>query len=179
MTTASPDGLEQLIRTGRAHRLAGELDDAVAVLTVARCQHPGQPQPLVERGAIPILQGAYDQARTDYAAAAELEPGRPGLASYVCELDLLTGRAPQALELSTAAAVEEPGNLMHQMNAAHAHLLLGHRDQALAGYRAVAHRVHRGKGQTGAEVATHDLHLLTKAGVDAPGLAEVQALLRG
>ncbi|GAB2929023.1 hypothetical protein GCM10027047_27180 [Rhodococcus aerolatus] len=179
MARTDPDDLGELIRRGRAHRGAGDLDAAVAVFTAAHHAHPAQPRPLVERGAILILQGGYDAARADYDSAAQLDPGYPGLASYVAELDLYTGRAQQALELSTTATVAEPDNLMHPINVAHAHLLLGHRDEALAGYRAVAHRVHQGKGLSGAEVAAHDLHLLTRAGVDVPGLAEVRALLRG
>ena len=175
----SPGGpaLSEAIAQGRRLRAAGELGDAVQVFTGAHERFPGQGRPLVERGAILILQGRYAESRTDYEAARRLEPAYPGLDSYVAELDLYTGRAAEALALSERAAEREPGDLMHQINIAHAHLLLGHTAQALQAYRQLAHLVHPGKQRTGADLALQDLRLLAEAGIGISGAAAARELL--
>jgi tetratricopeptide (TPR) repeat protein len=171
------DELEAAIARGRRHRAAGELDAAVEVFTDAHERFPAQARPLVERGAILILQHRYEQSRADYAAARRLDPQYPGLDSYVAELDLYTGRAAQALALSERAAAREPGNLMHQINIAHAHLLLGHTGAALEAYRQLAPRFHPRKQRLGRDLAWQDLRLLVEAGVDVPDLAAARELL--
>jgi tetratricopeptide (TPR) repeat protein len=178
MSSGGPP-LGEIIATGRRHRAAGELGAAVQVFTGAHERFPGQARPLVERGAIWILQGRYADSRADYAAARRLEPAYPGLDSYVAELDLYTGRAAEALALSEQAAAREPGDLMHQINIAHAHLLLGHTSQALAAYRQLAPRLHPGKNRTGADLALQDLRLMAGAGIGIPGLAAARDLLAG
>jgi 3-oxoadipate enol-lactonase len=170
-------GLTEAIARGRRHRAAGELDAAAAVFTGAHERLPAQARPLVERGAIRILQRRYDESRADYVAARRLEPGYPGLDSYVAELDLYTGRPAEALALSERAAAREPGDLMHQINIAHAHLLLGDTGQALRAYRRLAHQVHPGKKRTGGDLAQQDLRLLAGAGIGIPGLATARELL--
>jgi pimeloyl-ACP methyl ester carboxylesterase len=172
-------GLEEAIAEGRRHRAAGELDAALAVFTDAHERFPAPARPLVERGAILILQLRYEASRADYDAARRLEPGYPGLDSYVAELDLYTGRPAEALALSEQAAAREPGDLMHQINIAHAHLLLGHTGQALQAYRQLAHRVHPSKKRTGSDLALQDLRLLGGAGIEMPGLAAARELLEG
>jgi tetratricopeptide (TPR) repeat protein len=172
------DGLEEAIARGRRHRAAGELDAAAGVFTDARERFPAAARPLVERGAIAILQHRYDQSRADYASARRLDPHYPGLDSYVAELDLYTGRATEALALSERAAAREPGNLMHQINIAHAHLLLGHTSAALAAYRQLAPRFHPRKQRLGADLAEQDFRLLVEAGVDVPDLAAAREVLR-
>jgi Flp pilus assembly protein TadD len=177
----SPSGmaeeLEAAIAHGRRHRAAGELDAAVEVFTEAHERFPAQARPLVERGAILILQHRYEQSRADYADARRLDPHFPGLDSYVAELDLYTGRAAHALALSERAAAREPGNLMHQINIAHAHLLLGHTGAALEAYRQLAPRFHPRKQRLGRDLAWQDLRLLVEAGVDVPDLAAARELL--
>jgi tetratricopeptide (TPR) repeat protein len=178
MSSSGPgDELTAAIAEGRRFRAMGELDAAVQVFTRAHERFPAQARPLVERGAILILQHRYDESRADYAAARRLEPGYPGLDSYVAELNLYTGRAAEALALSEQAAVREPGDLMHQINMAHAHLLLGQTAQALQAYRQLAHRVHPGKNRTGADLARQDLRLLAGAGIEVPGLAAAREVL--
>ena len=172
------DELEAAIARGRRHRAAGELDAAVEVFTDAHERFPAQARPLVERGAILILQRRYEQSRADYASARSLDPQFPGLDSYVAELDLYTGRAAQALALSERAAPREPGNLMHQINIAHAHLLLGHTGAALEAYRQLSPRFHPRKQRFGRDLAAQDLRLLVEAGVDVPDLASAREVLR-
>jgi tetratricopeptide (TPR) repeat protein len=172
------DELEAAITRGRRHRAAGELDAAVKVFTDAHERFPAQARPLVERGAILILQHRYEQCRADYESARRLDPQFPGLDSYVAELDLYAGRAAQALALSERAAAREPGNLMHQINIAHAHLLLGHTGAALEAYRQLAPRFHPRKQRFGRDLALQDLRLLVEAGVDVPDLAAAREVLR-
>jgi tetratricopeptide (TPR) repeat protein len=172
------DELAEAIARGRRHRAAGELDAAAEVFTAAQERFPAQARPFVERGAILILQHRYDESRADYAAARRLDPQFPGLDSYVAELDLYTGRAAQALALSERAAAREPGNLMHQINIAHAHLLLGHTAAALAAYRQLAPRFHPRKQRLGRDLAGQDLRLLVEAGVDVPDLVAAREALR-
>ena len=179
---SSPAGmaheLDTAIARGRGHRAAGELDAAVKVFTDAHERFPAQARPLVERGAILILQHRYERSRADYASARRLDPQYPGLDSYVAELDLYTGRGAQALALSEQAAAREPGNLMHQINIAHAHLLLGHTGAALEAYRQLAPRFHERKQRFGSDLALQDLRLLVEAGVDVPDLAAAREVLR-
>ena len=172
------DELEAATTRGRRHRAAGELDAAVKVFTDAHERFPAQARPLVERGAILILQHRYEQCRADYESAGRLDPQFPGLDSYVAELDLYAGRAAQALALSERAAAREPGNLMHQINIAHAHLLLGHTGAALEAYRQLAPRFHPRKQRFGRDLALQDLRLLVEAGVDVPDLAAAREVLR-
>lgn len=169
--------LADRIVVGRRHRSAGELDDAVRIFTGAHQTFPEAAQPLVERGAILILQGHYRKTLTDYQDAAKLDPHYSGLDSYIAELYLYTGRAAEALALSEDAAVREPANLMHQINIAHAQLLLGHTALALDGYRRLARQFHAGKQRFGRDLALHDLRLLVAAGVDIPQLAAARDAL--
>jgi tetratricopeptide (TPR) repeat protein len=177
-SSGTADELAAAIARGRRHRAAGELDAAVEAFADARERFPAQARPLVERGAILILQHLYEQSRADYAAARHLDPQYPGLDSYVAELDLYTGRAVQALALSERASEREPGNLMHQINIAHAHLLLGHTGAAMEAYRQLAPRFHLRKQRLGRDLALQDLRLLSEAGVNVPDLAAARELLR-
>jgi hypothetical protein len=175
---SSAAALHALITAGRRHRGAGEHDAAVRVFTDAHEQFPAEARPLVERGAILILQGRYDQALADYRAAGELDPHYPGLDSYFAELYLYTGRAAEALALSEDAAVREPDNLMHQINIAHAQLLLGRTELALIGYRQVAGQFHQVKQRFGRDLALQDLRLLVAADVEVPQLEQALRCLR-
>jgi tetratricopeptide (TPR) repeat protein len=169
--------LAELIATGRRHRVAGELNDAVRVFTQAHGAFPDAAQPLVERGAILILQAHYKRTLTDYQSAAKRDPHYPGLDSYIAELYLYTGRAAEALALSEGAAAREPGNLMHRINVAHAELLLGHTELALDSYRRLARQYHPTKRRFGRDIALHDLRLLLDAGVDIPQLTKARDAL--
>jgi hypothetical protein len=46
------DDLDALVRRGRAHRGAGELDQAIATFTLAHERFPAAAKPLCERGAL-------------------------------------------------------------------------------------------------------------------------------
>jgi tetratricopeptide (TPR) repeat protein len=186
MSTAEPGdpdrgtaAYDAALGAGRRHRSQGELDAAVADFSGAHVLRPEAARPLVERGAIRVLQHRFDYAMADYRRARELEPAYPGLRSYVAEVYLYTGRPREALELSRVAAADEPDDLMHRINIAHALLLLGETDEAVAHYRRLAADVHPGKGRTGAELVAADLALMAAAGVALPGVDRVREALAG
>jgi tetratricopeptide (TPR) repeat protein len=177
------DDYDAALRSGRRHRLLGELDEAVADFTEAAKRQPGSARPIVERGAIFILQARWDEALADYQEAARIDPAYPGLRSYLAELYLYTGRAADALTLSREALAQEPENLMHRINIGHARLLLGDTQGALHDYAQVAGVVHPGKQRSGVDLVLNDLRLMDAAGVDVGDLSrvldDVRALTRG
>jgi tetratricopeptide (TPR) repeat protein len=178
------DDYDAALRSGRRHRLLGELDEAVSEFTKAAQQQPGSARPIVERGAVFILQARWDEAFADYQEAARIDPAYPGLPSYLAELYLYTGRAADALTLSREAlAAQEPENLMHRINIGHARLLLGDTQGALHDYAQVAGVVHPGKQRSGVDLVLSDLRLMKAAGVDVGDLSrvleDVRALTRG
>jgi tetratricopeptide (TPR) repeat protein len=170
--TEDPHDYGAALGAGRCHRLLAHLDDAADAFSRAHDLRPGEARPLCERGAIRILQHRWAESLADYQAAADLDPAYPGLRSYFAELYLFTGRAGEALEISRQAAIDEPDNLMNRINIGHAHLLLGHHDQALDQYRAVAREMHPVKRRTGEELIREDWRLLGAAGIDVPTLPE-------
>jgi tetratricopeptide (TPR) repeat protein len=169
-----PDGYAAALRSGRGHRLRGELDAAVSDFTRAAEAEPGQARPFCERGAVLVLQARWDEALADYQAATRIDPAYPGLRSYLAELYLYTGKAAEALTLSREALEQEPDNLMHRINIAHAKLLLGDTEEALGDYVQVAGSFHIGKRRSGADLVLHDLQLMRAAGA---GVADVDRVL--
>jgi tetratricopeptide (TPR) repeat protein len=173
-----PDDYHAAVRSGRAHRLRGELDAAVADFTRAAQAEPGLARPLCERGAVLVLQARWDEALADYQGAAQIDPAYPGLRSYFAELYLYTGKAADALAVSREALEQEPDNLMHRINVAHARLLLGDTEEALRDYAQTAGSFHRGKKKSGADLVLHDLQLMRAAGVEIPDVDRVLDAIR-
>jgi tetratricopeptide (TPR) repeat protein len=169
----------RLLDDGRRRRRLGEYDAAIAAFTSASLRWPEAARPLCERGAILILQRKYAEALADYQAAQQFDPGYPGLRSYLAELYLYTGRAAEALALSRQALLDEPGDLMHDINIAHAHLLLGHTAEALECYARLGGRYHPRKERYGRDLVLEDLRLLQAAGVQVPQAGLVPAALGG
>jgi osmotically inducible protein OsmC len=168
----------ELVGRGRGHRVLGSYDLALADFTAAHAARPAAARPLFERGAISILLGRYNDALADYHAAVTREPAYPGAASYFAELYLYTGRAGAALVTSLRANRDEPANLVHRVNVAHAFLLLGDAARAAREYDAIADDHDRGKGVSGAAIALADLALMRAAGIDAPGMRDIEVRLR-
>ena len=131
------ESLDALVRRGRAHRVAGEIDDAIATFTLAHERFPGAAKPLCERGAALLLVHRFDAALADYRAAAALEPRYPGLESYFAEVWLYLRRPDEALAATGRGLRTEPGDLMHRVNLAHALLFLGRPEAARAEYGAL------------------------------------------
>jgi tetratricopeptide (TPR) repeat protein len=171
--TADPDGYDLAVRSGRGHRMSGELDAAVSDFTRAARLQPGSARPLCERGAVYLLQARWDAALADYQGAERIDPAYPGLRSYFAELYLYTGRAAEALALSREALAEEPENLMHRINVGHAHLLLGDTEEALLEYARTAALVDPGKQRYGVDLVLEDLRLMRAAGVEITDLDRV------
>jgi tetratricopeptide (TPR) repeat protein len=175
MSATPADEVAEAIRIGRAQRKRGEIDGAIDTFTAAHRRFPGDPRPLVQRGAVLILNGCYDDALSDYEAAQRRDPEYPGLRSYFAEAYLYLGRPAQALTISDEGIRAEPGDLMHRINRAHSLLFLDRIDDALAEYAAVAARQHTVKGLTGAQIVLSDFQLLQEAGITAVGMPDVQA----
>ncbi len=171
--------VRRLLDDGRRHRRRGEYDAAIAAFTYASLRWPEAARPLCERGAILILQRRYAEALADYQEAQRLDPGYPGLRSYLAEVYLYTGRAAEALAVSRQALLDEPGDLMHDINIAHAHLLLGDTAEALERYARLGGRLHAGKERYGRDLVLQDLRLMQEAGVQIPQAALVPAALGG
>ncbi len=169
--------LRDRIARGRGQRLRGELDAAIATFADAHAAFPGEPRPLVERGAALVLVHAFEPALADYRAAQRLDPAYPGLRSYFAEVLLYLGRAEEALALSEDGIRAEPQDLMHRINRAHSLLLLGRVDDALAAYRELAAERHPGKDRSGAELVLEDFRLMRAAGLDPAGMSRAEALL--
>jgi tetratricopeptide (TPR) repeat protein len=176
--TADPDGYDLALRSGRRHRMSGELDAAVSDFTRAARQQPGSARPLCERGAIYLLQARWDAALADYEDAERVDPAYPGLRSYFAELYLYTGRAAEALALSREALADEPENLMHRINIGHAQLLLGDTEEALHEYARTATLLDPGKQRYGAELVLEDLRLMRAAGLEITDLGRVLDAIR-
>jgi tetratricopeptide (TPR) repeat protein len=174
---AEPRSYVALVGRGRCHRALGSYDLALADFTAAHAVRPTAARPLFERGAISILIGRYDDALADYQGAVTREPAYPGAASYFAELYLYTGRAGAALVTSLRANRDEPANLVHRVNVAHAFLLLGDAPRAAREYDAIAEDHDPGKGVSGATIALADLALMRAAGIDAPGMRDIERRL--
>jgi len=171
------DDLDALVRRGRAHRGAGELDEALAIFTLAHERFPAAARPLCERGAVLLLVHRFDDALADYRAAEALDPAYPGLQSYFAEVWLYLRRPDEALAAAGRGLRAEPGDMMHRVNLAHALLFLGRHEAADAEYRSLRGEVHPAKGRTGAEIVLEDLRLLRSAGVTCDGMDAVERLL--
>jgi tetratricopeptide (TPR) repeat protein len=170
------DRLDALVRRGREHRVAGDLEGAVAVFTHAHDRFPAAARPLCERGAVLLLEHRFAEALVDYRAAEALDPAYPGLWSYFAEVHLYLGAPDEALAAAGRGLRAEPDDLMHRINLAHALLFLGRRAAAEAEYRDLRDERHPTKGVTGGEIVREDLRLLRAAGVTAPGMDAVDAL---
>jgi tetratricopeptide (TPR) repeat protein len=173
------ESLDELVRVGRAHRVAGEYDDSVATFTLAVERFPDEARPLCQRGAVLLLVHRFEEALADYRAAEALDPAYPGLQSYFAEVWLYLRRPDEALAAAGRGLRAEPGDLMHRVNLAHALLFLGRQEAAEAEYRTLRGERHAAKGKSGAEILLEDLGLLRAAGVTAPGMDAVERLLAG
>ena len=169
--------LDALVRHGRAHRVAGEIEDAIATFTLAHERYPDAAGPLCQRGAVLLLVHRFDEALADYRAARALDPAYPGLESYFAEVWLYLRRPDEALAASGRGLRAEPGDLMHRVNLAHALLFLGRREAAEAEYRSLRGERHAAKDKTGGEIVLEDFALLRAAGLGCDGMHEVERVL--
>jgi hypothetical protein len=68
---------------------------------------------------------------------------------------------------------------MHDINIAHAHLLLGDTAEALERYARLGGRLHAGKERYGRDLVLQDLRLMREAGLQVPQAGLVPAALSG
>lgn len=169
---------EAVLGLGRCNRLLEHYDDALADFTRAHELQPTSARPLCERGAILILQEKWDASLADYVSAEKVEPNYPGLYSYFAEIYLYTHRPAEALAAAQKGLAREPDALIYRINIAHSLLFLGRFDEAKQLYLQLKNVIDPTKEIPGSAIVLKDFGLMKKAHVVAPGMDQIETLMK-
>lgn len=173
-----PDEARAWHGAGKTLRMMGDLPAGLAANDRALALAPDEPDYLVERGVNLFNAHQFAASSVAFDRVHRLAPGYAGINAYRAEVFLFMKDAAGAEAASREGLEREPSYGIHRINLAHAALFAGKMEKARELYLACADLIDMDGVTPGRSLVPLDFAKMRAAGVEVPGMAEIEALLK-